>query len=284
MRRPCAVIAAGLAAAGLAACQAPAPAGPRPPSPVTSSPAPARAGPAPAPVPPARPTGNVPGRWHLVFSAVFTGRALSRAGWSKGWLGPGITPPVDRQELECYAPGNVTVAGGALQLSLIRQAHSCGGRVRPYTSGLVNTDGKFEFTHGFMQARIWLPGRSGGRIVNWPAFWADGQNWPQDGEIDVLEGLGGKACWHFVNPATVRGGCAAGTFGNGWHTFGADWEPRSITYYYDGRAVGTIKSGITHAPMYLILNNATARLYRIPLRVPADMRIAYVRVWQHPGR
>jgi hypothetical protein len=114
-------------------------------------------------------------------------------------------------------------------------------------------DRKFQFTSGFMQARIWLPGH-GGRILNWPAFWADGQNWPKDGEIDVLEGLGGRACWHFVNPATVRGGCAAGTFSNGWHTFAADWEPGSITYYYDGRSARTIRSGITHAPMYLILN------------------------------
>jgi beta-glucanase (GH16 family) len=283
VRRACAVIAAGLATAGLAARQAPAPASPQRPGPVTPSVAPAGATPVPAPPLPARPTGNVPGRWHLVFSAVFTGRALRTAGWSMGWLTPGITSPVDRRELECYAPRNVTVAGGALHLTLIRRPLSCGEKVRPYTSGLVNTDGKFQFSYGFMQARIWLPGR-GGRIVNWPAFWAADQNWPTDGEIDVVEGLGGKACWHFVNPATVRSGCAAGTFGNGWHTFGADWEPRSITYYYDGRVVGVIRSGITHAPMYLILNNAIAHLYRSPLRVPADMRVAYVRVWQHPGR
>jgi beta-glucanase (GH16 family) len=148
---------------------------------------------------------------------------------------------------------------------------------------MINTDGKFHFTYGFMQAQIWLPGR-GGQIVNWPAFWADGQNWPKTGEIDVLEGLGGQACWHFINPAAARGNCVTGTFYNGWHTFGADWEPRSITYYYDGRVVGRISSGVTHAPMYLILNNATTHLYQIPLQVPAVMRVAYVRVWQHPGQ
>jgi len=36
--------------------------------------------------------------------------------------------------------------------------------------------------------------------------------------------------------------------------------------------------------MYLIVNNATADRYQIPVQVPADMRIAYVRVWQHPGQ
>ena len=143
--------------------------------------------------------GNPPGTWRLAFNGTFTGRALGTAGWSTGWLAQGITPPVSQPELECYDPANVTVSGGALHLSLIRQPHFCGGRARPYTSGMINTDGKFQFTYGFMQARIWLPGHAG-QIVNWPAFWADGQNWPKDGEIDVLEGLGGKACWHFHQP------------------------------------------------------------------------------------
>jgi len=270
-RRAGAVVTAGLAALGLAACQAPAQGQPR------------QAGPANTAAAPARPTGSPSGTWHLVFDGAFTGGALNTAQWSTGWLASGITPPVSKGELECYDPANVTVSGGALNLSLTRQPHSCGGRVRPYSSGMINTDGKFQFTYGFMQARIRIPGR-GGQIINWPAFWADGQNWPTTGEIDLLEGLGGKACWHFINPAAVRGHCVAGTFYNGWHTFGADWEPRSITYYYDGHVVGRISSGVTHAPMYLILNNATTRLYQIPLHVPAVMRVAYVRVWQHPGQ
>lgn len=275
-RRAAAVISAGLAAVAMAACQAPAQGQAEQASPAATS---AGAGPAATPV---RPTQNPARTWHLVFNATFTGDSLNTADWSTGWLAHGITPPVSKGELECYDPANVTLSGGALNLSLIRQPQSCGGRVRPYSSGMINTDGKFHFTYGFMQARIWMPGQ-GGQIINWPAFWADGQHWPKDGEIDVLEGLGGRACWHFINPAAVRGNCVAGTFYNGWHTFGADWEPRSITYYYDGRVVGTIRSGVTHSPMYLILNNATTRLYHIPLHAPAVMRVAYVRVWQHPG-
>jgi beta-glucanase (GH16 family) len=278
-----AVAVAGLAVLGVAACQATAPGIAPRATPVTASRTPAGATPTPAGATPrpTRPAGNQPGTWHLVLQDTFTGSALNTAVWSTGWLAHGITPPVSSGELECYDPANVTVSGGALHLSLIQHPHSCGGKARPYSSGMVNTDGKFQFTYGFMEARIWLPGK-GGQITDWPAFWADGQHWPKDGEIDVLEGLGGRACWHFINRDAVRGGCAAGTFYGGWHTFGADWEPRSITYYYDGRVVGTIKSGITHAPMYLILNNATAHLYQIPVQVPADMRVAYVRVWQHP--
>jgi beta-glucanase (GH16 family) len=287
-----AAAAAGMIILSLAACQASGPGAPGSPSPAVAPPSPAAQPPSPVRTAllPAEstsaaltPAGNPPGPWRLAFDDAFRGGALNMAGWSTGWLAGGITPPVNSEELECYNPAEVSVSGGVLTLNLIRHTASCGGRSRPYTSGMVNTDGKFQFTYGFMEARIWMPGR-GGRIIDWPAFWADGQNWPRDGEIDVLEGLGGQACWHFVNSAGTRGGCARGTFSNGWHTFGADWEPGSITYYYDGRVVGTIRSGITHAPMYLIINNATAHEFGIPVQVPASMRIAYVRVWQHPGQ
>ena len=40
----------------------------------------------------------------------------------------------------------------------------------------------------------------------------------------------------------------------GWHTFGVDWSPGKATFYYDGKKVGTQKSGVTGKPHYLILN------------------------------
>ncbi len=270
MRRVRAAAAAGLIVLGLAACRAP-DAQPlaSPPSQTT------RTDPSP------RPAGDPPGPWHLKFDDEFSGRSLDIPKWSTGWLGQGITQPVNSSELECYDPARVGVSAGTLNLSLIQQRESCGGRMRSYSSGMVNSDGKFQFTYGLMEARIWLPGRRG-LITNWPAFWADGQNWPADGEIDVVEGLASQACWHFLSPRANPGGCAPGRFANGWHTYGADWEPSSITYYYDGHVVGTVKTGITPAPMYLILNLAAAHAYGSPVRVPAIMRIDYVRVWQHP--
>jgi beta-glucanase (GH16 family) len=264
-----AVAAAGLITLSLAACQA---ADPHSPPGLPAHPTRTAA--------PPQPVGDPPGLWQLKFDDEFTGRSLNTAKWSTGWLAPGITQPVNSLELECYDPARVGVFGGTLHLSLIRQQQSCGGRMRPYTSGMVNSDGKFQFTYGLMEARIWLPGRRG-LISNWPAFWADGQNWPRDGEIDVMEGLAGQACWHFVYPDGNPGGCPAGRFAGGWHTYGADWEPAGITYYYDGHIVGRAKTGITSAPMFLVLNLATAHAYGGPVRVPGTMRVDYVRVWQH---
>ena len=71
--------------------------------------------------------------------------------------------------------------------------------------------GKFSFTYGFIEARVWLPGVPGspGEVANWPGVWADGQNWPEDGEIDIAEGIGGQVCAHLhsaVNPEGIGAG------------------------------------------------------------------------------
>ena len=99
--------------------------------------------------------------------------------------------------------------------------------------------------------------------------------------MDIMEGLGGgKACWHFHSPSGGPGGCAPGDF-TGWHTYGAEWKPGSVTYYYDGKQVGQITTGITSSPMYVILNNGVSTEHGGPTVTPADMMTDYVRVWQH---
>jgi beta-glucanase (GH16 family) len=230
--------------------------------------------PAGAPGPP----GN-PSTWHVVFDDEFTGTTLDTSKWSTGWFGSGVTAPVNPEELQCYDPGQVVVTGGELDLNLAAASESCGGVTRPYISGLVNTDGKFSYTYGYVEARVFLPGT--GAITDWPAVWADGQSWPADGELDVLEGLGGLGCWHFHDLAGAPGGCLPGPFTGGWHTFGADWEPGSVTYYYDGLPVGSVTSGVTASPMFLILDLAVDNSYGGAIQAPATMHVDYVRVWQH---
>jgi hypothetical protein len=244
----------------------PAPSGPQfPGSPFATSPS-------------SGPIGD-PGSWRLVFDDEFNGSGLNTRYWTTGWFGSsGISAPVNSEELECYDPSHVVVANGELDLNLTQKTESCSG-TRPYASGMVTTNGKFTYTYGYLEARVWLPGS--GAIADWPAVWTDGQNWPTDGELDVLEGLGGDACWHFHDPAGGPGACETAPFTGAWHTFGADWEPGTVTYYYDGIPVGTLTSGITAAPMYIILNLAADNTYGGPQQAPATMRVDYVRVWQH---
>jgi beta-glucanase (GH16 family) len=215
-----------------------------------------------------------------VFDDEFSGTSLDAGSWSTGWFDPGgISGPVNSEELECYDPTHAVVAGGELDLELTQKTETCDNRVEPYASGMITTDGKFSYTHGFLEARVWLPG--GASVADWPALWAVGHTWPEDGELDVVEGLDGQACWHFHNTSGAQGGCETASFTSGWHTFGADWEPGSVTWYYDGVPVGSATSGITAAPMYLALNLAADDEYGGPLQTPATLRVDYVRVWQH---
>jgi beta-glucanase (GH16 family) len=234
---------------------------------------------------PVMPDG-VPGDWALKFDDEFNGTGLNTADWSTGWYGSGITPPANNAEDNCDDPAEVSEGGGALSLSLVQQSENC-GRQEDYAAGLVSTMNSFSFTYGFIEARVWLPGVPGnpGEVANWPGVWTDGQNWPEDGEIDVAEGINGQVCAHFHGPDNPGGiaagggtGCSGGNYTDGWHTFAADWEPGSITYYYDGTDIGSVTSGVTSAPMFIVLDYAAGG----DLSAPAAMKVDYVRVWQHP--
>jgi len=245
---------------------------------------------------PAAPAG-LPGSWHLAFDDEFNGSSLDTSKWSTGWFGSGITSGISASEPECYDPSHVAESNGELALNLTAAPESCAGSTHPYASGQVTTNGKFSFTYGYIEARVWLPATSSGQIADWPAIWADGQNWPSTGEVDVLEGLQGSACAHWHGP-TANGagyganggtGCPRGTFTGGWHTFAADWEPGIVNWYYDGQNIGCIATSgsacgstnttITASPMYLILSLASNAAD--PITAPATYRVDYLRVYQH---
>jgi beta-glucanase (GH16 family) len=233
--------------------------------------------------PTAASTPMPPGDWKLEFDSEFNGTSLNTSEWSTGWYGSGITAPVNSLENDCYDPAQVAEGGGALSLTVVRKSENCGTHNAQYATGLVNTMGKFSFTYGFVEARVWLPAVPGNpsEVANWPGVWMDGQNWPEDGEIDVAEGINGRICAHFHNaedPGGILAGCPGGTYTGGWHTFAADWEPGKITYYYDGVDIGSVTSGITSAPMFIVLDYAVQN----NVYAPATMKVAYVKVWQHP--
>ncbi|MBC3839949.1 glycoside hydrolase family 16 protein [Streptacidiphilus sp. 4-A2] len=220
---------------------------------------------------------GIPGDWTPVFDDEFNGDSLDSANWNTGWHGSGVTAPVTASELACYAPGQVSVGGGYLHLDAALENQECGGRSRPYASGLVDTDGLHEFGQGAFEARIYLPAAPDGGVSDWPAFWTDGQTWPSDGEMDVMESLSGETCYHYHDSSGADGGCSY-TLGPGWHVFGADWEGDTVTYYFDGRKVGSTPTDGSTALQYLVLNNAVGA-YGGQVE-PADMLVDYVRVWK----
>lgn len=282
----------GAGATGTTATTAPAPAGA---TGTTGATAPSTSSPSGTVTPP-QPVGD-PGAWSLIFDSEFAGTTLNSSDWQMGWPpSPGITADIyGTAARDCYNPVEDVVANGELDINLVAQPTVCDGVTEPYATGFISTYGTFSYTYGFAEARIWLPAAPNGSVADWPGFWAAGQdlNWPVSGEDDIAEGLSlpgndtdGEPCYHFhygTSRATAEdtGGCVAGSFTAGWHTFGADWEPGSVTYYYDGAKVGQLTAGITGDPMYLILDLLPSGVNGGQLVAPATLRVAYVRVWQH---
>jgi beta-glucanase (GH16 family) len=232
---------------------------------------------------------GIAGHWKLVLNSVFDGTSLSHTVWRQGWFGSGTTGPINALEAACYKPGNVSFPGdGTMHLNVTGKPSTCKGHTRPYTGSVVTTDpndgrhgGGFQYRYGVLEAKLYVPGQ-GALLADWPAITTFGQLWPQDGEDDILEVIGGTACFHFHSPGYAPSGHLGGcdtAITAGWHTFASDWQPGSVTYYYDGHEVGRIIKGVTSAPMYIVIVNT------VPEKTPwvdrADaLRVAYVRVWQ----
>jgi beta-glucanase (GH16 family) len=217
-----------------------------------------------------------------LFRDDFSGTALDTTKWRPNWFGTSdgaVTKPVYTEEQGCYDPAQVSVGGGYLHLNAVARAcRATNGITYPYASGLVSTKDHFTFTYGYIEARLWLPPGSGA-IRNWPAFWADGVGaHPANGELDAFEGLAGRACWHFHSTGGEPGGCSSKANPAGWHTYGAEWRPGVVTFFYDGLQVGRITSGITSSPMYLILNLGLSSQVSGPVTLPSEMLVDYIRV------
>lgn len=172
-----------------------------------------------------------------------------------------------------------------------------------WTSGRINTSGKFAQQYGRFEARIKLPKGQG----LWPAFWMLGADtklvgWPKCGEIDIMENLGhapariygsmhgpGYSGAHSLTASYVLPG--TGTFADNFHIFAVEWEPNAVRFYVDDVLYATqtpknIPSGaawVYDHPFFLLLNLAVGGNWpKDPDRTtvsPSFMLVDYVRVY-----
>ncbi len=160
----------------------------------------------------------------------------------------------------------------------------------PYTSGIITTDHSFSQTYGYFEMRAQLPTGQG----IWPAFWLlpVDQSWPP--EIDVMEVIGSSP--NELNTTVHYGNNQATGFvvnepgmTTGFHTYGVDWEPDYITWYFDGNAVSkTPTPAGMNKPMYMLANLAVGGDWpgapNSTTPFPADMKIDYIRAYSSvPG-
>lgn len=221
-----------------------------------------------------------PGPWHLVFDDEFNATALDTTKWSVCYPW-GACNNTGNNELEWYQAQNISDSGGVFNLTAMSQ----GAHGYPYTSALIQTDGKFSYLHGYAEIRAQLPLGRG----MWPAFWMlpTSRAWPP--EIDAVEQYkhpanGVTLTVHYgskARPQAKQHEYIGPDFQTGWHTFGVDWEPGGITWYVDGK-VAFHSSQVLDQPMYLLLNLAIAAnpAPNAATPLPGSFQVDWVRVWQ----
>lgn len=205
----------------------------------------------------------------LVFEDDFTGTELNPAIWANSWFKGGEMNDVTT------SPSNVTVADSYLILTLSS----------PKSGALVNSDpgqingGGFQFGAGYsMEASILFPGFET-TVYNWPAFWTDGQNWPDDGEIDVAEGLGELTSNYHSTVGATNSGAIPGTWAGGFHTYGLDRAAGMNYIYWDGELVDSYPTDDGGAPHYIIFNIGVGD--KTELGVISEVMVDWVRVWKN---
>ena len=216
---------------------------------------------------------GVPGSWHLVFDDEFD--ILNTAVWTPYWFNDCNPKSVMNNVKTCSS--NVRVANGEAVLQL-SDAES-GALLSTNPKDGVPGHAGFEFTSGYVEARIHFPGTCSSRIPNWPAWWTVGQRFPHTGEIDIAEALAGdvESVYHSADGTKSRqvSGCWAGSY----HTYGLYRKAGVNDIYYDGRRVHSYASSDGNSPHYLILNVGVSAGPRI-FGERGSVKVDYVRAWQ----
>lgn len=174
-----------------------------------------------------------------------------------------------------------------------------------YTSASLTTQRLRSFQYGKIEVRAKIPGGKG----IWPAIWMLGDSrdkarWPACGEIDIMEFVSHKprvvhGTMHFAKPGTDKDHASEGgktlcdTLHSDFHTYGIEWDEKSIVFSFDEKPYFTYQ--VDHAgigadnpfrkPFYLLLNVAVGGSWGKdpdPKVYPQRMEIDWVRVSERP--
>ena len=182
----------------------------------------------------------------LLWADEFNEAELDRDHWNvigtDFWVNNEQQAYVDAPEVLSIVDDVEGADGGVLML---RPVYAPGTDPHPdrkadFLSGRVESQGKFDFTHGRAEARIKMPDAEG----VWPAWWMLGNDrWPDTGEIDIMEYVGEKD-WIGValhgpgysgeTPLVNKYFFADGEDVTDWHVYAVEWDPNEIRWYLDG--------------------------------------------------
>lgn len=224
--------------------------------------------------------------YELVWSDEFTDSLSSDWAYDIGGHGWG------NNELQYYTNSNTTVSDGTLKITVKKELFG----TNQYTSSRIKTQGSQAWKYGRFEARIKLPKVQG----NFPAFWLlgntfNGTNWPECGEIDIMEQVNTEdiihANVHYDNNGYRSNSKSLATTVTDFHVYALEWDEKTIRFLLDGTQYHqiNIENSINgtdefHREHFIILNYAMGGNWPgfvvDETALPSAMEIDYVRVYQ----
>ncbi len=206
----------------------------------------------------------------------FNSPSLDTSHWSANY------PSGNGGEKQYYSPDALKIDGGILTIN----ASPIPSHGYQYTSGIIQSRGKFAQKYGQFEIRAKLPRGQG----FWPAFWLlpDKPNFPV--EIDVFEMHGDdphtifmSLHWkgpdgshqHVTVPYTSPADLTAD-----FHTYTLNWTPDRLTWLLDGKQIYSTQEHIPDEPMFILVNMAVGGRWPgnpdSTTQFPGVMQIQYV--------
>jgi len=250
------------------------------------------------------PTSIDVSNYDLVFSDEFDGNSLDADNWSTSLFSSDtvifeqLQYYVDTQNAQQTLSSPFTFNGQSLTISATKTPDDdrADANEQPYLSGLLTSREAFNFTYGYIEARVKVQAGLG----IWPMFWMLGSN--TDGispEVYIFEYDGSKVNSVFHNyiyrdaennqRSNGQREVQADSFSEGFQTVGLRWTPNELLYYVNGQpSYRVIGENVPKENMYLTLNLAMGGNWPgAPDGTtpdPATLEVDYVRIYQEKSQ
>lgn len=270
---------------------------------VAPSPAPTLpVAPSPAPAP-----GNLPGWGNPVWQDEFSGPL------SKWTVRDDSTHGVLSYDRAIIKKGNAVTKDGVLNIQGKRMSEPVikGGK-REFSTGYIDSIGKFSQKYGRWEMRAQLPLTKGNAKGIWPAFWLRPDGAKTGGEIDIMEAYGtphsantkfdpfnrseGTLHYDQTGKSKTNSWIPTTDLSGGYHTWAFEWTPTGMTWLFDGKPFKTVaragnaayeKAFETSAKFHIRLNMQYGSPYwGMPNSTTKDLaafKVDYVRAWAYKG-
>jgi hypothetical protein len=225
------------------------------------------------------PRTRLPG-WRLIFHEDFTTAAAPGAflsvyrnfgAYPWGW--------VDTTKRGHYDPNILSVSGGTMVMHLHTGSDGIHRIAAPYPK---LPGGGRDQLYGRYSVRFRADPVDGYKTA-W-LLWPQSEVW-SDGEIDFPEGdLTGtmSAFLHYVGAPTQFDYFGTGVGYSSWHVATIEWRPNRLSFWLDGRLIGTSTQHVPVKPMHYVLQTETEiGSDPVPPTAAGNVQVDWVSIWRY---